>query len=66
MKEEKKKHIILKTDNIDCKSPKMKSIRKEIIQKEYYNFFEWNKKDSIVNIKKIPLFIVNNDVFNSF
>lgn len=33
--------------------------------KEYYDFFEWNKKDSIVNIKKIPLFIVNNDTFNS-
>lgn len=33
--------------------------------KEYYDFFEWNKKDSIVNIKKIPLFIVNNDIFNS-
>lgn len=33
--------------------------------KDYYDFFEWNKKDSIVNIKKIPLFIVNNDIFNS-
>jgi len=33
--------------------------------KDYYDFFEWNKKDSIVNIKKIPLFVVNNDTFNS-
>ena len=33
--------------------------------KDYYDFFQWNKKDSIVNIKKIPLFIVNNDIFNS-
>lgn len=32
--------------------------------KDYYNFFEWNKKDNIINIKKIPLFIVNNDTFN--
>lgn len=33
--------------------------------KEYYNFFEWNKKDNVVNIKKIPLFVVNNDIFKS-
>lgn len=33
--------------------------------KDYYDFFEWNKKDSIINIKKIPLFIVNNNIFNS-
>ncbi len=33
--------------------------------KEYYNFFEWNKKDNISNIKKIPIFIVSNDIFNS-
>ena len=26
--------FILKTDNVDCKNPKIKSIRKEIIQKE--------------------------------
>lgn len=32
--------------------------------KDYYEFFEWNKKDNVVNIKKIPLFIVNNDIFN--
>lgn len=31
--------------------------------KDYYNFFEWNKKDNIINIKKIPLILVNNDVF---
>lgn len=33
--------------------------------KEFYDFFEWNKKDNIVNIKKIPLFVVNNDIFNN-
>ena len=33
--------------------------------KDYYDFFEWNKKDNIVNIKKIPLFVVNNDIFNN-
>jgi len=33
--------------------------------KDYYNFFEWDKKDSVINIKKIPLFIVNNYTFNS-
>ena len=22
--------------------------------KDYYDFFEWNKKDSVINIKKIP------------
>lgn len=32
--------------------------------KEYFNFYEWNKKDSIVNIKKIPLFVVDNNTFN--
>jgi len=33
--------------------------------KDYYNFFEWNKKDNIINIKKIPLFVVENDTFKS-
>lgn len=33
--------------------------------KSYYDFFEWNKKDSIINIKKIPLFLVDNDTFFS-
>ena len=28
--------------------------------KEYYNFFEWNKKDNIINIKKIPCFLIND------
>ena len=31
--------------------------------KEYYNFFEWNKRDNIVNVKKIPLIFVYNDTF---
>ena len=29
----------------------------------YYSFFEWNKKDNIINIKKIPLFLVDKDIF---
>ena len=33
--------------------------------KEYYNFFEWNKKDNIINVKKIPLFMVSNSIFNN-
>ena len=32
--------------------------------KEYFCFYEWNKKDNIVNIKKIPLFVVDNNTFN--
>lgn len=32
--------------------------------KEYFNFYEWNKKDSIINVKKIPLFVVDNNTFN--
>ena len=31
--------------------------------KDYYNFFEWCKKDNIINIKKIPIFLINNDTF---
>ena len=33
--------------------------------KDYYNFFEWNKNDCVVNIKKIPLFIINNNIFTN-
>ena len=31
--------------------------------KNYYEFYEWDKKDNILSIKKIPIFIVNNDNF---
>lgn len=31
--------------------------------KNYYNFFEWNKKDNITSIKKIPLFLVDKDTY---
>ena len=31
--------------------------------KNYYNFFEWNKKDNIISVKKIPLFLVDNNTF---
>lgn len=33
--------------------------------KEYYSFFEWKKGDNYINIKKIPLFLVDNDTFIS-
>ena len=29
----------------------------------YYDFYEWNKKDKIMHIKKIPIFEVKNDIF---
>lgn len=29
-------------------------------QKEYYDFFEWNKNDNIYHIRKIPIFKINN------
>lgn len=32
--------------------------------KDYFCFYEWNKKDNIVNVKKIPLFVVDNNTFN--
>lgn len=31
--------------------------------KDYYDFFEWNKKDNIMSIKKIPLLLVDNKTF---
>ena len=33
--------------------------------KDYYDFFEWNKKDNIINIKKIPLFMVSNNTYKT-
>ena len=27
---------------------------------KYYDFYEWNKKDKIINIKKIPIYRINN------
>lgn len=32
--------------------------------KDYFCFYEWNKKDNIISIKKIPLFVVDNNTFN--
>ena len=32
--------------------------------KEYYSFYEWNRRDNIINVKKIPLFLVDNECFN--
>ena len=32
--------------------------------KDYFCFYEWNKKDNIINIKKIPLFVVDDNTFN--
>lgn len=32
--------------------------------KEYFDFYEWKKSDTIINIKKIPIFSINNKIFN--
>ena len=32
-------------------------------KKEFFEFYEWEKEDNIVNIKKIPLFLVNNETY---
>lgn len=32
---------------------------------DYYDFYEWNKTDKIINIKKIPLYRVSKDDYNS-
>lgn len=32
--------------------------------KEFFCFYEWDKKDIIINVKKIPLFVVDNETFN--
>ena len=33
--------------------------------KEYYYFFEWKKNDSIINIKKIPCFLIDNNTLHN-
>ena len=33
---------------------------------EYFDFYEWNKDDKIINIRKIPIFKVNNKTFYDF
>lgn len=30
-------------------------------QSNYYDFFEWKQTDKVINIKKIPVYIVNNE-----
>ena len=32
---------------------------------DYYEFYEWKNSDKIVNIKKIPVYKVNNDIYLS-
>lgn len=32
-------------------------------EKNFYEFYEWEKDDNIINIKKIPLFFVNNETY---
>ena len=34
--------------------------------KEVYEFFEWDKKDNIEHLRKIPIFKVKSNVFNDF
>ena len=29
-------------------------------QKEYYDFYEWSSKDKIINIRKVPIYKINN------
>ena len=33
--------------------------------KDFYNFFEWDKNDNMINVKKIPIFLIDNDTFTS-
>ena len=35
------------------------------MKNDYYNFFEWYKSDNIINIKKIPFFLVDNNTYTS-
>lgn len=32
----------------------------------YYEFYEWKKKDKLLNVKKIPLFRINSSLMNYF
>ena len=32
----------------------------------YYDFYEWNKKDNLINVKKIPLIRVSKKTLNDF
>lgn len=34
-------------------------------QKEYYDFYEWNQNDEIIHIRKIPLFLVSQNDFET-
>ena len=33
-------------------------------QKEYYDFYEWNKNDNIFHMRKIPILKINEKQFN--
>ena len=32
----------------------------------YYEFYEWNKNDNIINVRKIPVFKVDNQTYYDF
>lgn len=32
-------------------------------EKDFFEFYEWEKGDNIINIKKMPLFVVNNETY---
>lgn len=32
-------------------------------EKNFFEFYEWEEEDNIINIKKIPLFLVNNETY---
>ena len=35
------------------------------LNKNLYDFYEWNKSDNIIHIKKIPIFMINNKTFKT-
>lgn len=34
------------------------------LQNDYFDFYEWNKKDTIIHVKKIPVIKISNKIFN--
>lgn len=36
------------------------------LKKEYYDIFEWNPKDKLINIKRIPLIKVSSNTYTDF
>ncbi len=34
-------------------------------EKDFFEFYEWEKEDNIINIKKIPLFLISNETYKN-